>query len=204
MAFPYFVPGVINTDPVTAFPFGSYYSSPSYISDVEVSVYKGSDKVPLKTEKVSISRLPEINYYYPTSLYYTPDLITYQSPMYTTVSYQDINADKDLHKKMTKYFYSELYNRYIPQSYSRLLNYVKLTDKDIELVKSVSESKNVSTKDDEYGEKINYLADYIFSKKDIYNILWNYVEKRRINWWDLKYYSDDIENVLIKALVLII
>lgn len=197
MSFPYFVPGVINTNPITALPLGNFVSSPYVTSEIEISVYK--DKLPTKTERVSVSSLPLTNYYYPTSLYYTSEPLTYSYPMYTNISYQDINSDKELHKKVSKRYFSELYNRYIPESYPKILNYVKLSAKDIELVKSANEAKNTSTKEDEYGEKINYLADYIFTKKDVYNTLWNYVEKRNVKWWDLRYYEDDIENLLVKA-----
>jgi hypothetical protein len=188
MAFPYFVPGVINTDPITAIPIGNYYSSPAYISsEIEISIYKDKD------------RLPTTGYYYPTSMFYAVDPLVYSYPVYSNVSYQDVNSDKELHKKVSKRYFSELYNRYIPESYPKILNFVRLTAKDIELVKSANEAKSNSTKEEDFGEKINYLADYIFTKKDVYNSLWNYVEKRNIKWWDLKYYEDDIENLLVKA-----
>jgi hypothetical protein len=200
MAFPYFVPGVINTDPITAIPFGNYYSSPAYVtSEIEISVYKDKDRLPTKTERLQVSTLPTTGYYYPTSMFYAVDPLVYSYPVYSNVSYQDVNSDKELHKKVSKRYFSELYNRYIPESFPKILNFVRLTAKDIELVKSANEAKNNSTKDEEFGEKINYLADYIFTKKDVYNSLWNYVEKRNIKWWDLKYYEDDIENLLVKA-----
>jgi len=197
MSYPFFVPSVINTNPITTVPFGTFVSSP-YTSEISISVTK--EDLPTKTERVTVTTLPINNYYYPTNLYYGADPYTYSYPMYTNISYLDVNSDKELHKKACKLFFSELYNKYIPETYPRLLNYVKLSNKDIELVKSVGEAKNISTKSDEYGEKINYLAEYIFTKKDVYNILWDYVERRNVKWWDLKYYADDVENLLVKSL----
>ena len=198
MSFPYFVPSVINTNPVSAIPIGSFVTSVTpTISEISVSVTR--DDLPLKTEKVSVTGLPTTNYYLPTSLYYVADPITYSYPVYKNVSYLDINSDKELHKKVTRHFFSRLYNRYIPDSEARLLNFVKLTAKDIELVKSLNEAKNITTKDDEYGEKLNYLADYIFTKKDVYNVLWHFSERTNIKWWDLKHYDEQIEDMLVKA-----
>ena len=198
MNYPFFVPGIINTDPVTMIPVGSYVSPTSIITS-EISVSVSSDR-PMKTETFRVSSLPVTNHYLPTSLYYVADPITYSYPIYKNISYLDVNADKELHKKMTKYFFSQLYNKYVPEDHPRLLNYVKISSKDIELVKSVNEAKSTNTKEDEIGEKINYLADYIYTKKDIHNALWNYTERKNFKWWDLKYYEDDVEHLLIKDL----
>jgi len=195
----YFVPGIIDTSPLTISPlnpYGSYALSP-YTTEVSVTV--SGDKYATKTERVLVNSLPTYNYYSPSSLYFADPLV-YSYPTYQNISYLDINADTDLHKKMTKYFYSKLYNEFVPESYSRLLNFVRLSDKDIQLVKSASDAKNNVTKEADYGEKINYLADYIFTKKDVYAELFDYVQRKRVNWWDLKYYSDDVELYLVKQL----
>jgi len=195
----FFVPGIIDTTPLTVsplYPYGTYATSP-YTTEVSVSV--SGDGYPTRTERVLVPSLPTYNYYSPSSLYFADPLV-YSYPTYQNVSYLDINADTDLHKKMTKYFYSKLYNEDIPESYSRLLNFVKLSEKDIQLVKSAGEAKNNTTKEADYGEKINYLSDYIFTKKDVYSVLYDYVQKKRVNWWDLKYYSNDIELYLVKEL----
>lgn len=198
MSIPYFVSTHINTNPVTAIPIGSFVTSVTpTISEISVSVTR--DDLPVRTEKVSVTGLPTTNYYLPTSLYYVADPITYSYPVYKNVSYLDVNSDKELHKKVTRHFFSRLYNRYIPDSEARLLNFVKLTAKDIELVKSLNEAKNITTKEDEYGEKLNYLADYIFTKKDVYNVLWHFSEKTNVKWWDLKNFEDQIEELLVKA-----
>lgn len=171
--------------------------SPFYTTEtVAVSI----DTYPKKTESVYVSTLPITNYYLPTNLYFDSSPIIYSNPILSSVSYTDVNADKDLHKKVTKRFFSHLYNKWVPDLYPRLLDYVKLSEKDISLVKSKSEAQNNKTKEDDFTEKINYLADYIMTKKDVYNELAYYADRKGINWWDLSYYSDDIELYLIKKL----
>jgi hypothetical protein len=163
------------------------------ISDVSISI---SADLPLRSERLSVSSLPFVNYYLPSNIYYSDDPIMYSS-VYRNVSYLDINSDKELQKKSTRFYYSQLYNRYIPDSNSEILDFVKLGSKDISLVKSMKEAKNNRTDEEDYGEKINYLADYVFSKTDVFSTLYDFVSRRRINWWDLKYYSDQLESILI-------
>jgi len=163
------------------------------ISDVSISI---SADLPLRSERLSVSSLPFVNYYLPSNIYYSDDPIMYSS-VYRNVSYLDINSDKELQKKSTRFYYSQLYNRYIPDSNSEILDFVKLGSKDISLVKSMKEAKNNRTDEEDYGEKINYLADYVFSKTDVFSTLYDFVSRRRINWWDLKYYSDQLESILV-------
>lgn len=185
---------IINSSRSPVYP--SWWSSP--YSEVSVSVT--TDSLPTRTEKVLVSSLPSTNYYLPTNLVFYNDPIIYSNPFYTNVSYLDVNGDKDLQKKMTRYFFSQLYNEYIPESHSDLLDYVKLNPKDIELVKSAKQAASNSTKKGEFAEKITYLAENIFTKNDIYNVLSNYVNNNNVNWWDLKRVSNNIERILVKKL----
>lgn len=182
---------------VSSPPYSSYIASPTFVSsDVVVSV----ETRPVKTEVIEVASLPVTNYYLPTSLYYSSDPYYYPRPVFNNISYLDVNSDKDLQKKVTGKFFSRLYNKWVPELYARLLDYVKLYEKDVSLVKSANEVKNNKTKEDEFEEKINYLADYIMTKKDVFNELYYYAEQKGINWWNLNSYADDIELYLIKKL----
>ena len=176
--------------------YSDVYSSP--YSELSISISKNN--LPVRNETVLVSSLPRTNYYLPTDLVYYNDPIIYSTPYYTNVSYLDINGDKDLQKKMTRYFFSQLYNEYVPESHPEILDYVKLNSKDIELVKSVKQAESNTTKKSDYGEKITYLAENIFNKNDIHKVLSNYCNNNNINWWDLKRVSNNIERILIKRL----
>jgi hypothetical protein len=176
-----------------------WWSSPySDVSEISISVTR--DDLPYRSERVLVSSLPSTNYYLPTNLVYYNDPIIYSSPYYSSISYLDINGDKDLQKKMTRYFFSQLYNEYIPSSHSDLLDYVKLNPRDIELVKSIKQASSNSTKKSDFAEKITYLAENIFTKDDIYKVLTNYVNNNDVNWWDLKRSSNNVERILVKKL----
>jgi len=176
--------------------YSDVYSSP--YSELSISISKNN--LPVRNETVLVSSLPRTNYYLPTDLVYYNDPIIYSTPYYTNVSYLDINGDKDLQKKMTRYFFSQLYNEYVPESHPEILDYVKLNSRDIELVKSVKQAESNTTKKSDYGEKITYLAENIFNKNDIHKVLSNYCNNNNVNWWDLKRVSNNIERILIKRL----
>jgi hypothetical protein len=198
----YFVPGIIDTSPLTVspiYPYGRYGSYPLSPYTTEVSVSVSADGYPTKTERVLVPSLPNYNYYSPSSLYYADPLI-YSYPTYQTVSYLDINADKDLHKKVTKNFYSKLYNKWIPEIYPNLLNYLKISGNDVSLVKSLNEAKNNTTKDGDFGKKINYLATEILTKVDLYELLLAYSNNKGVKWWNMRQYCEDIELYIIKKL----
>ena len=173
-------------------------------SDSSIDVYTDgviirNKDYPTRSQSMLLNSLISPSYYVPNTLMYV-DTPYYYYPTYQSISYLDVNADKDLQKKVVKKFYSALYNNWVPDLHSRLLNYVKLTKDEAKLVKSEGEAKSNSTKEDEYGDKINYFADYIFTKTDIYEELYNYIEKRGLNWWDLSSRSDELELLLIKKL----
>jgi len=174
-------------------------SSLYYSPDVYVSIDNDRNRnTQYKIESVPVTSsyvLP--NGVFNTSYFY-PSINTY--PMYQNISYLDINQDKDLHKKVTKNFYSKLYNKWIPEIYPNLLNYLKISGNDVSLVKSLNEAKNNTTKDGDFGKKINYLATEILTKIDLYELLLAYSNSKGVKWWNMRQYCEDIELYLIKKL----
>jgi hypothetical protein len=174
-------------------------SSLYYSPDVYVSIDNDRNRnTQYKIESVPVTSsyvLP--NGVFNTSYFY-PSINTY--PMYQNISYLDINQDKDLHKKVTKNFYSKLYNKWIPEIYPNLLNYLKTSGNEVSLVKSINEAKNNTTKDVDFGKKINYLASEILTKVDLYELLLAYSDKKGVKWWDMSKFCEDIELYLIKKL----
>jgi len=185
------------------FPYTSSVSSPLYSYSPEVIVSIDNEKNIVRNNKVVIESIPVTsNYYLPnnplnTSIFYPQP---YSYPVYQNISYIDVNQDYDLQKKVSKHFYSQLYNKWVPELYPSLLNYLKVSQNDVHLVKSISEAKSNTTKESEIGIKINYLADYILTKKNIVELLSVYSDKKGIKWWNMRAYADDIELYMIKRL----
>ena len=185
------------------FPYTSSVSSPLYSYSPEIIVSIDNEKNIVRNNKVVIESIPVTsNYYLPnnvlnTSIFY-PQPYTY--PVFQNISYIDVNQDYDLQKKVSKHFYSQLYNKWVPELYPSLLNYLKVSQNDVHLVKSIREAKSNTTKESEIGTKINYLADYILTKKNIVELLSVYSDKKGIKWWNMRQYADDIELYMIKRL----
>ena len=171
------------------------YSSPYYSPDIVVNIdtdrkYK-VESIPLTSSYYLPNNVLDTTYFYPQTNYF---------PVYQNISYLDVNADKDLQKKVSKHFYSTLYNKWVPEIYPNLLNYLKISNNDVHLVKSIEEAKNNKTTDSEYSAKINYLADFILTKRDLFEILDVYASRKNLKWWNLRKYSEDIELYVIKRL----
>jgi hypothetical protein len=185
------------------FPYSSSVSSPLYSYSPEVIVSIDNEKNIIRNNKVVIESIPVTsNYYLPnnvlnTSIFYPQ---TYSYPVFQNISYIDVNQDYDLQKKVSKHFYSQLYNKWVPELYPSLLNYLKVSQNDVHLVKSISEAKSNTTKESEIGTKINYLADYILTKKNIVELLSVYSDNKGVKWWNMRAYADDIELYMIKRL----
>ena len=157
---------------------------------VNATKYK-IESVPITSPYFLPESVYDTTYFYPT---------TYSYPVYQNISYLDVNQDKDLQKKVSKHFFSQLYNKWVPELYPNLLNYLKISNNDVHLVKSISDAKNNTTKDSEYSKKINYLADFIMTKIDLFELLDIYSERKNIKWWNMRQYSEDIELYVIKRL----
>ena len=173
------------------------YSSPYYSPDIIVNIdtdrnrkYK-VETVPVTSSYILPNNVLNTSYFYPQPNYF---------PVYQNISYLDVNADKDLQKKVSKHFYSTLYNKWVPELYPNLLNYLKISNNDVHLVKSIEEAKNNKTTDSEFSAKINYLADFILTKRDLHEILNVYCDRKNLKWWNLRKYSEDIELYVIKRL----
>ena len=170
-----------------------YSSSPEITVSIDTDRNKNYkiESVPVTSSYFLPSSLYDTSYFYPT---------TYSYPIYQNISYLDVNVDKDLHKKVSSHFFSQLYNRWIPELYPNLLNYLKVSNNEVHLVKSISDAKNNTTKESDFGLKINYIADYIITKRDLYELLTVYSERKNIKWWNLRQYSEDVELYIIKKL----
>jgi hypothetical protein len=170
-----------------------YSSSPELTLSVDTDRHRKYkiESVPVTSSYFLPDSIYDTTYFYPTN---------YSYPVYQNISYLDVNQDKDLHKKVTKHFFSQLYNRWIPELYPNLLNYLKVSNNEVHLVKSISDAKNNTTKESDFSEKINYIAEFILTKKDLFELLSVYSDRKNIKWWNLRQYSEDVELYVIKRL----
>jgi hypothetical protein len=143
-----------------------------------INLYTQTNKVPNIILPSTITPNPDV--YYPQSS------ISY-------ITYQDINTDHDLRKRMTEYYIDKIIN-YLKYEFKKLFKYLIISDSTVRLVKNMNEYEKNISKYDIYKEK--YLLDYFITREKIKYYLKKYVKKNNVNWYDLKNYKSQVINYL--------
>jgi len=125
--------------------------------------------------------VPTIDFYPPISVY--PSVI----------SYQDVNNDHDLKKRVVEYFYDKLLNNWLKFHYADLYTFFNVSGGKVNLVKNVKDSEN-NTKNDKHDNDIKYefLVDKYLRKKDMLTLLSKFRKMNNLNWWDLKEHAEKV------------
>jgi len=132
--------------------------------------------------------------YTPVNTYGMPPLIGYE------YQYQDINEDSTLHQKVMKKIYTNFYNFIIPNQFPYLLNYVKNSKNGYTVVSSKKEYSNNKTRENEYENKLQYIARNVYSKLDMYKDVKNYLDVYDVKWYELDDKKKDVFEMLINKL----
>lgn len=132
--------------------------------------------------------------YTPVNIYGMPPLVGYE------YQYQDINEDSSLHQKVMKKIYTNFYNFIIPNQFPYLLNYVKNSKNGYTIVSSKKEYRKNKTRENEYENKLQYIARNVYSKLDMYKDVKNYLDVYDVKWYELDDKKKDVFEMLINKL----
>lgn len=117
-------------------------------------------------------------------------------PLYTPMpmnSYNTVNNDSKLRKKVVKYFYEQV-DHWLYGSFRDLAGYFELVN---------GEPKPTQIKDSVQmtADKAKFLLDEVISKNTILILLDKYVRTRNVNWFDLKNkHYDAVKNYIHKKI----
>jgi hypothetical protein len=117
-------------------------------------------------------------------------------------TYQDLDLDKDIQKKVSKHFYKKLCNKWLYDNNS-LLAFIKLDNGKPELIKSMNEYNQQSIKGDTVSnieKKIGYMESKLISYKDIKHFLKKFISRHSYHWYTLYTIEDKIKEELSKYL----
>ena len=120
--------------------------------------------------------------------------------MASRYEYQDINEDSELHQKVMKKIYTNLYNFIIPNQYPYLLNYIKKNKDSFTMVKSMMEYKRNKTRESDYENKLQYIARNVYTKVMMYNDVKQYLDSYDLKWYDIEDSKKDVYSMLITKL----
>ena len=118
-------------------------------------------------------------------------------------SYQSLDDDKDIHKKVTSHIYNKLVKKWFYDSLLPLLAFVKSDNGRYELIKSMNEYNPQSVKGESVSNierKIEYMQNKIITHKDLRHFLKKFVKHHNYHWYTLYTAEDKIKDELHKHL----
>jgi hypothetical protein len=118
-------------------------------------------------------------------------------------TYQNLDDDKEIHKKVTSHVYNKLVKKWFYDSLLPLLAFVKTENGRHVLIKSMNEYNPQSVKGESVSEierKIEYMQDKIITHKDLRHFLKKFVKHHDYHWYTLYTVEDKIKDELYKHL----
>jgi hypothetical protein len=149
---------------------------------------------------ISLGQQPVINPYTKLSI---PSQFPASVPLpaiYSSYEYQDISTDNELQQKVMKKIYTNFYNFIIPNQYPYLLNYIKKNKDSYSMVKSIKEYKSNKTKENEYENKLQYIARNVYTKSSMYKDVDSYLDTYDIKWYDIENSKKEVYELLVTKL----
>lgn len=117
--------------------------------------------------------------------------------------YPDLNKDPVVHKKVTKYYYYKLLDKWLYEDLKPILAFVTTHDGKPSLIKSINQY-DINSVDglskDELKKRIDFLENNIITKDLIKHLLRKIVDKKKIMWYHLNKFEDTIKDKLKKYL----
>lgn len=111
--------------------------------------------------------------------------------------YPSLNKDKEVIKKIIKYYYKKIKHKYLKNKFSDLYGYLEISDDNkVSLIKNLDEYKK--TVEPSYKDllKTDYLTKRIINKDHVSKLLKMFVKRYKIKWYKLG--ITDVEEVVIK------
>jgi len=137
---------------------------------------------------------------YSTPIITHPHLNPY--PTYELNHYKNVNSDPDLLRKVTKYFYEKTMNKWILSDFEYLLSYLIIKNNEVKLVKTKSEQeknkKELET--NKINMKIEFIANYVFTKYDMKSFVKKFAIKANLDLWDLEKNRKYVKKALYKKI----
>lgn len=159
------------------------YYSPMVFTDVPLIITSDTptNYIP------SVMNLPQLPFIQPIFPFVTGTNPVVTFPIHPSL---DLNNDKDLQKKVTKYYYYKTLDKWLKKQTDMLdiLNYFKINNGNVELIKNTKDydSKNIEkdTQQD-IDKKVDYIEKNILTREAVYDIIKKYVKETTTNWFDL-------------------
>jgi hypothetical protein len=174
-----YVPDVSSPLTITTTPPGLYYT------DTPSTVY-------------SVSQYP---YVYNVV---NPPTITVQQPTVWPIDNSlNMNLNPDVQNSMKDFFYYKTIDKWLynEEDMLDLLNYLRVTDKGIDVLNKLDDYKETNINKDNQAtveRKVDFIENNILSKSNVFKILKNYIAETNTNWFDLEKNSYQVKKIIKK------
>jgi len=136
-----------------------------------------------------------------TSPYVVVSPVGTSGTMITSGRFSDLNKDKTVKKKITKYFLYKILDKWLYQEFRPILAFVKISDGKPSLIRSMSDYKPDSLSSDSVEnieKRIDYLSHILINKQLVKHILKKIINENNIDWIQLNKHKSMIKKVLRK------
>lgn len=120
---------------------------------------------------------------------------------YTYGRFNDLNKDKSIQKKITKYFLYKILDKWLYNDFRSLLGYVKISDGKPVLIRSMSDYNPDSISSDSVEnieKRIDYLEKILINRKLVKHVLKKIISENEIEWVKLNNHKPLIKKILRK------
>lgn len=113
---------------------------------------------------------------YPST--YVPSInLRYSKPLFSF--YEDLDKDPRIHKRLTKYYYYKILDKWLYDDLSDLLKFLDVKDNNVVIIKNDKKDS-----DTDIEKKIDFLEKFL-TKSFIYMLISRYIAETGTRWVDL-------------------
>lgn len=143
---------------------------------------------------LEINRTTNLPSYLPSALFdYGYNKIKYVGPIYT-----DINNDPNLRKITTEKYYKKAVSNWTKYQFIDLYKYVTIKDGKAVLIKNIDNLDKYN--DDTLNIKHDFIIEHYLTKNDFYILLEKFVNKYRINWWNIEDFLSELRDFIYEKM----
>lgn len=148
------------------------------MSDNYNIIVSSSPTIPLYRNPVVLTSYPP-TISVSSSIASIPIGIQYPSVFSSYYPFHDLNKDKNVIRRLTKYFYYKTLDKWLWDDLKELMNYFSISDGHVVLLTNPKEEK---VNESDYEKKIDFIEDHILTKNAVYKMLKDLVKTYEIEW----------------------
>ncbi len=122
---------------------------------------------------------------------------SYSQPLVSV--YRDLEADPKVQKRMVKYFFYKVLDKWLFEDLKDLLGYLNVTGEKVSLISDTNKFNATSSEKDSVdviNKKADFIGKYIFTMSVMTKVLRKFVQEANASWYDLPKHEFFIRQVV--------